>query len=84
MVKKQIKKPFSRTIQEPVGSDFSSGATLATTGDIQNGNVATQTGGCERPSQTDGHVDGNSSLVDNNLEKVEELSSGIIAKLTLF
>ncbi|KDO62747.1 hypothetical protein CISIN_1g002731mg [Citrus sinensis] len=83
LVKKQTKKHFSRTIQEPVGSDFSSGATLATTGDIQNGSVATQAGGCERPTNTDAIVDGNSSLADNNLEKVEELSSakGLLSKL---
>lgn len=84
LVKKQTKKHFSRTIQEPVGSDFSSGATLATTGDIQNGSVATQAGGCERPTNTDAIVDGNSSLADNNLEKVEELSSGITAQVVFW
>ncbi|XP_044488040.1 uncharacterized protein LOC123212876 [Mangifera indica] len=77
LAKKQTKKPpFSRTLPEPVGSDFSSGATLATTGDIQNGTIAFQAGGCERPSTTDGLVEGNSSHVDNNLERAEELSSG--------
>ncbi|KAL5737608.1 hypothetical protein ACOSP7_030369 [Xanthoceras sorbifolium] len=82
LAKKQTKKPFSRTMQEPVGSDFSSGATLATAGDLQNGSIATHAGGCERPSNTDGLVEGNSSLVDNQ-EKVEELSSGkgLLSKL---
>ncbi|KAI9187143.1 hypothetical protein LWI28_024911 [Acer negundo] len=82
LAKKQTKKPFSRTIQEPVGSDFSSGATLATAGDMQNGSVAIHAGGCERPSNNDGLVEGNSSLVDNQ-DKVEELSSGkgLLSKL---
>ncbi|TXG67558.1 hypothetical protein EZV62_008833 [Acer yangbiense] len=82
LAKKQAKKPFSRTIQEPVGSDFSSGATLATAGDMQNGSVAIHAGGCERPSNNDGLVEGNSSLVDIQ-DKVEELSSGkgLLSKL---
>ncbi|KDP39146.1 hypothetical protein JCGZ_00903 [Jatropha curcas] len=76
LAKKQMKKPLSRTVQEPVGSDFSSGATLATTGDLQNGLIATQASGCDRPSNIDGPIEGNSSLIDNNQEKPEELSSG--------
>ncbi|KAK9269660.1 hypothetical protein L1049_001438 [Liquidambar formosana] len=76
LAKKQIRKLIGRTSQEPVGSDFSSGATLATAGDIQNGLSATQAGGCERPSNTDGIVEGNSSLIENNLDKAEELLSG--------
>lgn len=71
-------------MQEPVGSDFSSGATLATAGDVQNGSVATQAGGSERPSNNDGHVEGNSSLADNNVEKAEELSSGMITEVIFF
>ncbi|CBI26651.3 unnamed protein product, partial [Vitis vinifera] len=77
LVKKQIKKPIFRTAQEPVGSDFSSGATLATMGDVQNGFNATQAGGCERPSNVDGLIiESNPSQIDNNLEKAEELFSG--------
>ncbi|KAF2285739.1 hypothetical protein GH714_007535 [Hevea brasiliensis] len=76
LAKKQMKKPLSRTVQEPVGSDFSSGATLATTGDLQNGIVAAQASGCDRPSNIDVPIEGTSSLVDNTMEKAEELSSG--------
>lgn len=75
--KKQIKRLVSRTSQEPVGSDFSSGATLATVGDVQNSLNVTQTGGGERPNNVDGFIESNSSLVENNLEKAEEVLSGI-------
>ena len=79
LVKKQMKKPVSRTAQEPVGSDFSSGATLATMGDVQNGFNATQASGCERPSNVDGLIlESNSSQIDNNLEKAEEPFSGMV------
>ncbi|CAL5405550.1 unnamed protein product [Camellia sinensis] len=74
--KKQIKKPMSRTAQEPVGSEFSSGATLATAGDFQCGSNATQTGGFKRLSNVDGSVEGNTSLIDNNLDKADDLLSG--------
>lgn len=77
LVKKPVKKPFCRTSQEPVGSDFSTGATLAGIGDVQNGSNTNQGGGCERPTNTDGVVEGNTSLIDTNLEKAEELSSGM-------
>ncbi|XP_057976783.1 uncharacterized protein LOC131163940 [Malania oleifera] len=73
--KKQIKKPIFRTAQEPVGSDFSSGATLATAGETQNGLTTTQVA-CEKPNNVDGLVEGNSSLIDTNLEKAEELLLG--------
>ncbi|XP_059441678.1 uncharacterized protein LOC132173981 [Corylus avellana] len=76
LIKKPVKKPFCRTSQEPVGSDFSTGATLATIGDVQNSTNLNQGGGCERPSNIDGVVEGNPSLIDTNLEKAEELSSG--------
>lgn len=65
-------------MQEPVGSDFSSGATLANTADHQNGFVAAQSTGCDRPSNIDGPIEGTSSVFDNTLEKAEELSSGIL------
>ncbi|KAG8658207.1 hypothetical protein MANES_03G131200v8 [Manihot esculenta] len=76
LAKTQMKKPLSRTMQEPVGSDFSSGATLANTADHQNGFVAAQSTGCDRPSNIDGPIEGTSSVFDNTLEKAEELSSG--------
>ncbi|KAJ7960786.1 Bromodomain containing protein [Quillaja saponaria] len=76
LVKKQPKKPVCRTMQEPVGSDFSSGATLATMGDIQPGSYVIQGGGCEKPGNNDGLVEGNASLTDANLEKTEDLLSG--------
>ncbi|CAK9163932.1 unnamed protein product [Ilex paraguariensis] len=76
LAKKQIKKPISRTVQEPIHSDFSSGATLATAGDFLNNSNATQAGGCERPSSLDGLVEGNSSLIESNQEKAEDLVPG--------
>lgn len=79
--KKQMRKSVGRTSQEPVGSDFSSGATLATVGDVQNSQNVTQAGGGDKPSNIDGHVEGNSSLVENNLEKAELLSGkGLLSK----
>ncbi|KAK3024224.1 hypothetical protein RJ639_044693 [Escallonia herrerae] len=50
LAKKLLKKPISQTVQELVGSDFSSGATLATAGDFQNGPIAVKAGGNERPA----------------------------------
>ncbi|KAK6132874.1 hypothetical protein DH2020_033385 [Rehmannia glutinosa] len=75
-LKKQIKRSVSRTVQEPAGSDFSSGATLATTGDIQNVANALQAVGSEKPGSMDGLVEGNSFLNDNNLDKAEESLPG--------
>ncbi|KAL3508473.1 hypothetical protein ACH5RR_027874 [Cinchona calisaya] len=74
-VKKLIKKPINRTLQDPVGSDFSSGATLATTGDFQNASSAAQAGGSERASSVDRLVEG-SSLIEKNIEKAEESLPG--------
>ncbi|GLT67363.1 hypothetical protein SLA2020_396780 [Shorea laevis] len=76
LVKKQIKKPLGRTTQEPVASDFSSGATLATAGDMQNASIINQPNGFDKPSAIDMLIEGHSSLIDNNLEKAEELSAG--------
>lgn len=76
LVKKPTKKPICRTLQETVGSDFSSGATLATAADIHSSSNPTQAGGCERPGNTDGPVDGNLSLNEATVEKAEEMSSG--------
>lgn len=75
-VKKQVRQPFSRNGLEPVGSDFSFGANLASGGATQNEPVLTQTGGHEKHSCTDVFFEGNASLVDN-LEKAEDLSSGM-------
>ncbi|KAG6420813.1 hypothetical protein SASPL_117352 [Salvia splendens] len=70
--KKQIKRPLIRTGKEPVGSDFSSGATLATAGDIQNvTSVVSEKAGC-----IDRLVEGSSFFNDNNLDKQEDLLSG--------
>lgn len=74
--KKQIKRSMSRTLQEPIGSDFSSGATLATTGDIQNVPSRLQAVGSEKTSGVDILVEGSSFLNDNNLDKVEESLPG--------
>lgn len=70
---------MSRTAQEPVGSDFSSGATLATPGDLQSGSNAMQAGGLEKLTKADGPVEGNTPLTDNTLDKAEDLSSGILS-----
>ncbi|OMO83488.1 hypothetical protein CCACVL1_11383 [Corchorus capsularis] len=76
VAKKQTKKPFYRATKEPVGSDFSSGATLASAVDVLNSSITIQANACERPSHNDVLVEGNSSRADYNLEKTEELSSG--------
>ncbi|KAK3013622.1 hypothetical protein RJ639_009325 [Escallonia herrerae] len=56
LAKKLLKKPISQTVQEPVGSDFSSGATLATAGDFQNGPIAVKAGGNERPANVNAFI----------------------------
>ncbi|KAL2496322.1 DNA-binding bromodomain-containing protein [Forsythia ovata] len=76
ILKKQTNRSASRTVQEHVGSDFSSGATLATAGDLQNVSSVPQAGGLERPGIIDGLVEGISSLNDNNIDKGEESLSG--------
>ncbi|XP_023523976.1 uncharacterized protein LOC111788062 [Cucurbita pepo subsp. pepo] len=77
-IKKQPpKKPFFRTFQEPIGSDFSSGATLAGTGDVQNSSNPIHGAHCEVPNNIDGQVEGSSSFLDTtNLDRAEELFSG--------
>ncbi|GFP98154.1 bromodomain-containing protein 1 [Phtheirospermum japonicum] len=76
-LKKQIKRSLSRTPQEPVGSDFSSGATLANAGDIQNLANAFQAVGSEKPGNIiDGLVEANSFFNDNNLDKAEDSFPG--------
>lgn len=63
-------------MQEPVGSDFSSGATLATVGDIQNVASALQAVGFEKTGGMDGLVEGSSFLNDNNLDKADDSLPG--------
>lgn len=75
VLKKLIKKPIGRTLQDPVGSDFSSGATLATAGDFQNGPCVAHAGGPERAGSIDRLFEG--SLVDNSTDKAEEFLPGI-------
>ncbi|XP_010448939.1 PREDICTED: uncharacterized protein LOC104731304 [Camelina sativa] len=74
-VKKQVRQPFSRNGLEPVCSDFSSGANLASGGASQTEPVSTQTGGPEKHSYMDVPFEGTTSLADS-LEKAEDLSSG--------
>ncbi|GMH25505.1 hypothetical protein Nepgr_027348 [Nepenthes gracilis] len=74
-IKKQTKKPICRSMHEPVESDFSSGATLATV-DVQNTSNAVQASNCDKPGNNDGIVDGSSSLLGNNVEKSDDLQSG--------
>ncbi|KAL6553396.1 hypothetical protein OROGR_007238 [Orobanche gracilis] len=76
ILKKQIQRSISRTVQEPVGSDFSSGATLATGGDNPDVSNALQAIGPEKPGSIDGHVEGNTSLNDDSLDKAEESLPG--------
>lgn len=72
--KKQIKKPISRTLQEPVGSDFSSGATLAMAGDVANGSNLPQA--VEKPISVDKIIEGNVPSIDSLMDRGEELVSG--------
>lgn len=76
--KSQIKRPMSRKLQEPVGSDFSSGATLAMPEDVQVGSSLVQASECEKPSSIDRRIDGNMSSVENIIDKGEELQQGIV------
>ncbi|GFZ12527.1 DNA-binding bromodomain-containing protein [Actinidia rufa] len=79
--KKQIKTPMSRTTHEPFGSDFSSGATLATAGLFRGGLNAIQAGGFDRLANMDGPAVGNTSLVDNCLDKADDLQGrGLLSR----
>ncbi|XP_052207681.1 uncharacterized protein LOC127811658 [Diospyros lotus] len=79
--KKQIKKPMNRVTQEPVGSDFSSGAALATAAEFQSASNATHIGGLERLTNVDGPIEGNTSQIDNNLDKPEDLQGrGLLSR----
>lgn len=76
VVRKQIKKPVLPMFQETVGSDFSSGATLATAGDNQNHNSTSLPGVPEKPYGVELLAEGNFSLIDHNVDKAEEPLSG--------
>nr|DAD20468.1 TPA_asm: hypothetical protein HUJ06_021931 [Nelumbo nucifera] len=73
VLKKPVKKSLCRNTQEPLGSDFSSGATLATTGDACTWSNLVQ---AEKSNHVDGVGDVNSCLIDNKPEKTEEHLSG--------
>ncbi|XP_027939420.1 uncharacterized protein LOC114193718 [Vigna unguiculata] len=83
LVKKPAKKPLGHTSQEPIGSDFSSGATLATIGDVLPTSHPMQGVVCERPGNIDGLVEGNAFIIDANQEKAEDYISGrgLLSKL---
>ncbi|TKY57308.1 Bromodomain and PHD finger-containing protein 3 [Spatholobus suberectus] len=83
LVKKLAKKPLGHASQEPVGSDFSSGATLATIGDVLPTSHPIQGVVCERPGNIDGLLEGNAFLIDANQEKAEDYISGrgLLSKL---
>ncbi|KAJ8532562.1 hypothetical protein K7X08_012485 [Anisodus acutangulus] len=76
VVRKQIKKPIVQMFQETVGSDFSSGATLATSGDNHYLNNTSLARVSEKPYGADGLAEGNCSLIDQNVDKAEESLSG--------
>ncbi|KAL5731256.1 hypothetical protein ACHQM5_004004 [Ranunculus cassubicifolius] len=76
VVKKPLKKPSCKPIQEPLGSDFSSGATLATAPNFSTLSDKTQATAYEKPSTVDLHFDGNSSVTESKPEKTEEQISG--------
>ncbi|XP_063949136.1 uncharacterized protein LOC108223217 isoform X1 [Daucus carota subsp. sativus] len=73
--KKPIKKPINRTVQEPIGSDFSSGATRAMAGDSAYGSNPAQAIVCEKPKSVDKIMEGNMPSVDDNMDRGEELVS---------
>lgn len=80
--KKLAKRPLGYTSQEPVGSDFCSGATLASTGDVLPISHPMQGILCERPGNTDGLL-GSSFFIDANQEKAEDFISGIQEEIKL-
>lgn len=79
MERKPMKKSMSMSAQEPVGSDFSSGATLANTRDTCTGPNTAEAVAFDKSGSVDGFVmDGNSFLEENKHVTAEELS-GIIS-----
>ncbi|PSR95595.1 Bromodomain and PHD finger-containing protein [Actinidia chinensis var. chinensis] len=81
LAKRQIKMPMSRTTQEPFGSDLLSGAILATAGVFRSGSNAIHAGGFDRVTNMDGPVVGNTPLVDNSLDKADDLQGrGLLSR----
>ena len=78
LVKKQPKKPLACASQEPVGSDFSSGATLATIADVQPTSHLMQGGRCERSGNIDGILEANAFWIDANQERADDVLSGML------
>lgn len=82
--KKLTRKPgIGRSQFEPAGSDFSSGATLATGGDHAIRSSApmqdsTKTWKAEKPANIFGNSDGMGFLVESNSEKAEEHSASVL------
>ncbi|KAK7287583.1 hypothetical protein RIF29_00864 [Crotalaria pallida] len=82
LVKKQAKKPLGHASREPVASDFSIGATLATVCGVQPTIHSMQGVSCERPGNIDCMVERNAFLFDANQEKAEDFSGrGLLSKL---
>ncbi|XP_058742943.1 uncharacterized protein LOC131615800 [Vicia villosa] len=81
--KNLAKRPLGYASQEPVASDFFSGATLATTGNVPPISHPMQGTLSERPSNIDGLVAGNAFFIDANQEKAEDfmLGKGLLSKM---
>ncbi|XP_010929671.1 uncharacterized protein [Elaeis guineensis] len=75
MEKKPLMKSLCRTAQEPLVSDISSAATLASTGDTGTGLSMAQANGVEAQVIDNGFADGSSSLGESKSEKADELSA---------
>lgn len=76
LVKKQVKKPVSRSLQEAVGSDLYVGATCATPGDVESGSATKKLGVSDGPN--DGPADSSALLAENILEKAGEAFIGML------
>ncbi|RZC80378.1 hypothetical protein C5167_042953 [Papaver somniferum] len=72
LVKKPEKNSSCTPFQEPVGSDFSSGATLASVVDTCSLSIPAVQAGCEKPNSGDGLVNENSYLTENKPDEAEE------------
>lgn len=84
MARKSMKKPMSMSAHEPVGSDFSSGATLANTRDTCTGPNMTQAVAFNKSGSVDGLVmEGDSFLDENKHVAVEELSGIIVSWMAI-
>ncbi|GFZ07410.1 DNA-binding bromodomain-containing protein [Actinidia rufa] len=69
--------------QEPFGSDLLSGAILATAGVFRSGSNAIHAGGFDRLTNMDGPVVGNTPLVDNSLDKADDLQGrGLLSRFS--